>query len=392
MHEITKSKMASLGRRGFLLGGGAAAISAGLAACTLDTGAGTPSKTVAAATGGGGSGSGLTNFQPLSAKARSKKLTIALVMQQLSAQSDQHSVDAFKKYVKDENLPWDLRIQDAKGDPGTLSSMMTDSATAGVDGMVVGYGTLTSAQAALQAVAKSGVPLLTIDSGYFAPAVCDITSNNYNIGGGMADYLINRLQSKGKPAANICVIYANFHHGTLRRGRVLDAALKDNQWINVLDTKVIEYTGFYETSLNTVQDWISRHGDKLDAIWCPWDEPAEAAAEALSRAGKDVNDVFVIGADGTAGAVEKMKAKNYPQVYTAAQAFELWSPLAALVMGQIAAEGKPAREVVPVTQIATPSPELVVGANLPKAGILPWKATDFNYLMRDSAMKAAGMS
>lgn len=397
MSETTKLKTMSFGRRGFFLTAGATAITAGLAGCSLGDGGASSSADPSKGSGGsggsgGGGGSADSSFSnlSLSAEAKKKELTVAFIVQQLSAQSGQHSVDAFEKYVADESLPWDVRVQDAKGDPGTLSSMMTDAATSGVDGIVVAYGTLTAAQTALKAVEKSGVPLITIDSGYFAPSVCDITSNNYAIGAEMSQYMVSKLQSKG-PKANICVVYANFHHGTRRRGRVLDAVLKENEWINVLDSKVVEYSGFYETTLNTTQDWISRHGDDIDAIWCPWDEPAEAAAEALIRAGKNVDDVFVIGADGGANAIEKMKEDKYPQVLTAAQAFELWSPLAALILGQIAAEGKDPREVVPVAQISTPSPTLVVGSNLPDADTLPWTAESYDYLIRNSAMKAAGL-
>jgi ribose transport system substrate-binding protein len=396
MNEEPSKKILAPGRRGFVLSAGATILSASLAACTLGgktDQAATPTSGGSPSTGTGGSFSGSSSFEnlALSAEAKKKPLKIAFIVQQLSAQSGQHSVAAFEKYVKDEALPWDVRVQDAKGDPGTLSAMMTDAATARVDGIVVAYGTLTAAQTALKAVEASGVPLITIDSGYFSPAVCDITSNNFAIGAEMSQYMVSRLMSTTTRPANIAVIYANFHHGTRRRGKVLDAVLKENEWINVLDSSIIEYSGFYETTLRTVQDWIARHGDKIDAIWCPWDEPAEAAAEAILRAGMNVNNTFVIGADGNSTAIQKMRAENFPHVFTASQCFELWSPLAALIIGQIAAEGKDPRQVVPLAQISTPSPSLVAGLNLPEqSDAYPWTAASIDYQIRDSAMKAAG--
>lgn len=382
-------------RRGFLAGLGSLG-AAGLASCALPESKSDKTKpegeeTPEGLTGGGDMSGAFKNLS-LSDAAKNKELTIAFLVQQLSAQSGQHSLAAFRQYVKDEQLPWKLNVLDAKGDPGTLSSQMTDAATAGVDAIVVAYGTLTAAQGALSEVAKAEVPLVTLDSGYFPPAVCDITSNNYAVGAAMSDFMVSRLQSLGKETANICVVYANFHHGTRRRGRTLDAVLKENKWINVLDSTIIEYTGFYESTLNTTTDWLSRYGDEIDAIWCPWDEPAEAAAEALLATGHDVNDTFVIGADGTQNAVRKMKADNYPQILTVAQAFELWSPMAALFVGQIVAEGKPPREVVPLAAVSTPTPTLVTGINLPDAKTLPWRVEGVNELVAARGMQASGLN
>lgn len=325
----------------------------------------------------------------LSEKAQQKHLAVAFLAQQMSAQSDQHSLASFQKFVKDNKLPWDVQVQDAKGDPGTLSGMMSNAATAKVDAMIVAYGTLTAAQGALQDVQRSGVPLFTLDSGYFAPAVCDITSNNFVMGGLMSEYMVSRLQGLGKPSANICAVYANFHHGTRNRGQTLDAVLSDNKQIKVLDKVIIEYTGFYEKTLNTTQNWLSRFGEDIDAIWCPWDEPAEAASQAIQAGGGSKN-IFTVGADGTENAITKMAQPNYPQVVTVAQAFELWSPMAAYFIAQIVAEGKSVKDVVPGTVIGLPTPMIIQGVNMPPAGELPWKATGSDDLLKEQALSVTG--
>jgi ribose transport system substrate-binding protein len=382
MNDIVPSK--GLARR-TVLTTSAAAIALFAAGCTVKGGdsANTSSAPPAPAPASGG------GFK-LSAKAKQKHLTIAFLAQQMSAQSDQHSLASFQKFVKDNALPWDVRVQDAKGDAGTLSGMMSNSVTAKVDAMIVAYGTLTAAQGALQDVGRSKVPLFTLDSGYFAPAVCDITSNNFAIGGLMSEYMVGRLQSQGKTSANICVVYANFHHGTRNRGQTLDAVLKDNKQIKVLDSVIIEYTGFYEKTLNTAQNWLSRFGETIDAIWCPWDEPAEAAAQAI-QAGGGSKSIFTVGADGTANAIEKMLQPNYPQVVTVAQAFELWSPLAAYFIAEIVAEGKPVREVVPSTVIGLPTPMIIQGVNMPPKGELPWKTIGSPELLLKQALSATGV-
>lgn len=329
-----------------------------------------------------------------SKKAQSKELTIAFLAQQMSASSDQHSLAAFKKYIKGRKLPWHMSVQDAHGSPAKLSEMMEDAASRKVDAIVVAYGTLTAAQAGLNAVAKSKVPLITLDSGVFYPAMADVTSNNYSIGAKMSEMLVGHLEAKGKQktGANVVAVYANFHHGTRRRGDVFQMALKENRWIKLLDSKIIQYSGFYETTLNTVNAWLTRYGDKIDAMFMPWDEPAEAASQAILSHGFDVKNMVVVGADGTSTEVDKMRGKNYPQISTCAQGFELWSPTAAYYIERVVADGEPKEKVIPAASVQFPSPLLVRGVNLPPKGSTPWMAKDYEYVLRDRAMKAAGIS
>jgi|GEM_PF-226784 len=325
------------------------------------------------------------------AAAASKGLTVTFVAQQMSAESNQRSLKGFQDYLKGKNLSWNVTVTDAKGDPGTLSNMVTDAATRKVDAIVIAFGTLTAAQGALKAVADAKIPLFTLDSGYYPPSICDIASNNYDIGGKMSEYMVQRLLAEGKTNANICTVIANFHHGTRKRGKVLEAVLSENQWIKSLDSRVIQYEGFFETTLNTVRDWLTRFGDKIDAIWCPWDEPATAAAQAIVNSGRDVKSMFVVGADGHPPAVDQMRSNaNWPLVATVAQAFELWGAVAAYFIEQIVAAGKPARDVVPIPVIDLPSPLIVKGINLPEQGKMPWQATDLYDLIEKQAISSAG--
>lgn len=328
-----------------------------------------------------------------SEKAKNKTITVSFLAQQMSASSDQHALAAIKKYIKDRGLPWNLNVQNAQGSPAKLSQMMEDAATRKVDAIVVAYGTLTAAQAGLNAVAEAGVPLFTLDSGVFYPAIVDITSNNYAMGADMSEMLVGHLEAKGKQrkGANVVAIYAKFHHGTRRRGEVFQTALKENKWINLLDSKVIQYSGFYETTLNTVNDWLTRHGNDIDAMFMPWDEPAEAACQAITSNGYNVDDMIVVGADGTSREVDAMRGSKYPQISTCSQAFELWAPTAAYYIEKIVVDGEPRQNVIPAASVQFPAPLLVRGINMPPKGSTPWLAEDYHHLMQRRAMKATGV-
>lgn len=327
----------------------------------------------------------LNHINPLLKRQRDD-LTVAFIAQQMAAQSNQRVLEGFENWVENSGVQWDVVISDAQGDPGELSAVIEDSVSREVDAIIVAFGTLTAAQGALQSVGEAGIPLLSVDSGYFPPAVGDIASNNYVMGSQMGSYLVQRLLSEGKTEPSILRVTANFHHGTRKRGKALDIILSENENITVLNEQVIQYEGFFETTLNTVNDWINRYGEDIDAIWCPWDEPAQAASQGLVSQGLTVNEVFVVGADGHPPAVEEMRDPEYPLVATPAQAFELWGALAGSFVDEIVGKGRASREVVPVPQVDFPAPFLVKGVNLPEEGAMPWQTVDFYQLFLEQAL------
>ena len=319
-----------------------------------------------------------------------KPLSVAVVAQQMAAQSDVRSWAGLQQWLKATGLDskWHVRLTDAKGDPGTLVSQIEDAITAKSDAILVMYGTLTAAHSALADLARSKIPFFSLDSGWQSPAIADITSNNYVMGSQTSQFMVDKLLSQGKSKASMCAIIANFHHGTRKRGKVMKTVLTENDWITLEAERVIQYAGFYETTQNTVNDWLTRYGDQLDAIWCPWDEPAMAAAEVVvSRKMQD--KIFIVGADGHPTAVDRMRNADYPEVATVAQAFEIWGAYTGWLINEIVGRGRNAKEVVPVPTVEFPAPLLVKGVNLPAPGKPTWDATDLYYVYRARAL--AGM-
>lgn len=359
-------------RRGLLggLGLGTAAALGGvqLAQLALDS---TPALAQAAAQGG-------------------KPVKLAVIAQQMSAQSDQRSWAGFQKWLATTGLDksWHVTLTDAKGDPGALVSQVEDAITAKADAILVMYGTLTAAHSALDDLGRSKIPFFSLDSGWQAPAIADITSNNWVMGGQYTQYMVDRLLGEGKTSANICAIVANFHHGTRKRGKVMRAVLTENEWVSLKADRVIQYAGFYEATQNAVNDWLTRYGTELDCIWCPWDEPAMAASEVVKSRGMQ-DRIFVVGCDGHPTALDRMRDPSYPLKATCAQAFEIWGAYTGWLINEIVAKGRPAKEVVPVPTVEFPAPLLVSGVNIPPAGEPTYDATDLYYVYRDRAL--AGM-
>ena len=110
-----------------------------------------------------------------------KPVHLAVVAQQMTAQSDQRSWDGFETWLKNTGLDktWQVTQTDAKGDPGALISQIEDAITAKADAILVMYGTLTAAHSALADLERSKIPFFSLDSGWQAPAIGDITSNRW---------------------------------------------------------------------------------------------------------------------------------------------------------------------------------------------------------------------
>jgi len=55
-----------------------------------------------------------------------------------------------------------------------------------------------------------------------------------------------------------------------------------------------------------MEDFLTKHGDSIDIVWCHWDNGASAVIEAAHAAGK--RDIFIIGVDGNSTGYEQVRA------------------------------------------------------------------------------------
>jgi ABC-type sugar transport system substrate-binding protein len=240
-----------------------------------------------------------------------------------------------------------------------------------VDVIILSMTDLRASKAAIESANKAGIPIFTVDSGWTEGVVVDVTSNNYVMSGKVSSYLADRLGGKG----NIVAFKENTHHGVRKRGEILDVVVKENPGIKVVAEHNIDPTNFFEDTRQAMEDFLTRYGTDIDAVWAGWDEPAQAAADAIKAAGYTREDMFVVGIDGHPSAIDEIRSGS-PFVATVAQAFEQMGSLTAEYVQQIVVEGRPVNEVIPSTTVYLESP-LITPENLPEKGELPWKAPDF---------------
>lgn len=100
----------------------------------------------------------------------------------------------------------------------------------------------------------------------------------------------------------------------------METILKEYPDIKVLAEHNIDYTAFFEDTTSTMQDYASRFGEEINAVWAPWDEPAQAAINELTAAG--LKNVKVIGIDGHPQAVAEVCKPDSLMIATVSQPFE----------------------------------------------------------------------
>lgn len=294
-------------------------------------------------------------------------LKIAWIMSKATAQADNRAVDGFKGYISDKGVSWQVDVNDAKGSPAEAANLLENAVQRKADVIILSMVDLRASKAALEQANKAGIPVFTIDSGWTEGVIVDVTSNNYVMSGLVSSYLVDRLGGKG----NIVAFKENTHHGVRKRGETLDVVVKENPGIKVLAEHNIDPTNFFEDTQKAMEDFLTRYGKDIDAVWAGWDEPAQAAANAIQAAGFGRDDIFVVGIDGHPSAVEEIR-KGGPFVATVAQAFEKMGSLAGEYISAIVVDGKTPKDVIPSTTVYLDAP-LITPHNLPDKGVLPWK-------------------
>jgi ABC-type sugar transport system substrate-binding protein len=284
-------------------------------------------------------------------------LDIAWVQANAAAQSEQRVKAGFDAWLAESGLTdWNISILDSGGSGERTASNLQDAASRGVDAIVITMADLRASRAAIDAAVAANIPIFTVDSGYIDGVIVDITTNNWAMSADVSPYLLNEMGGQG----NIIFLRMAEHHGTRKRGDVMASILAEYPDITVLAEHNIDYTAFFEDTTTTMQDYASRFGEDIDAVWAPWDEPAQAAINALTAAG--LTDVKVIGIDGHPQAVEEVCREGSMMIATVSQPFEEMGAQVGDWLVAVVQDGGDAATIIPSRTVYMDAP-LVTRAN-----------------------------
>jgi ribose transport system substrate-binding protein len=95
-------------------------------------------------------------------------------------------------------------------------------------------------------------------------------------------------------------IAATSRHDGFRQGA-------DTSKIIELDSQFVQGPWQSEEARNIMADFITKHGDAIDIVWCHWDNGASGVIEAVVAAGIDPKEIFIIGYDGNSVGYQQVK-------------------------------------------------------------------------------------
>lgn len=277
-------------------------------------------------------------------------IEVVWVHSNAAAQSEQRVKAGFQDWLEEAGKDWNVSYLDSGGSGEAVASNLEDAASRGVDAIIITMSDLRASRAAISAAAEAGIPIFSVDSGYIEGLVVDVTTNNWAMSADVSPYLLDEMGGEG----NLIFLRMAEHHGTRKRGDVMVDVLREYQGVNVLVEHNIDYTAFFEDTTSRMQDYVARFGSDIDAVWAPWDEPAQAAINVLNAAG--LTDVKVIGIDGHPQAIEEVCKPDSMMIATVSQPFEgMGAQVGQWIVG-IVEEGQDAADVVPSKTVYMDAP------------------------------------
>lgn len=277
-------------------------------------------------------------------------LDVAWVHSNAAAQSEQRVKAGFEQWLEESGKDWTVSFLDSGGSGEATASNLQDAASRGVDAIIITMADLRASTAAIADAAAAGIPIFAIDSGYVDGVVVDVTTNNWAMSADVSPYLLDQIGGEG----GLIFLRMAEHHGTRKRGDVMEDVLQEYQGVEVLVEHNIDYTAFFEDTTSRMQDYVARFGDDIDAVWAPWDEPAQAAINVMKAAG--LTDVKVIGIDGHPQAVAEVCEPDSMMIATVSQPFEGMGAQVGDWITAIVEDGASADEVIPSTTVYMDAP------------------------------------
>lgn len=282
--------------------------------------------------------------------ASAKPLTVTWIAGNGALQTETRIRDGFAAYQKQHGFgDWKVTYLDSQGSAEKVANNIQDAVSRGSNFIIVTVADLRASDSALAAAAKAKIPVFTADCGWIPGSITDVTTNNWQMSSEVTLTLVNRLHGKG----NIVVLTGDGWKPVRERTDTLKAVLKEYPNIKVLEQHDLDLSNFYQDATNTIQDAATRFGHKIDGVWAPWDEPAQAAVTALRAAG--LGNVPVTGMDGQPTALKAICAKGSNFIATGRQQFETWGGMLAGYIDRVGEKGQSPESVKTADIVYTPA-------------------------------------
>ena len=225
-------------------------------------------------------------------------MEISIMTPYLSSVTTNQMVEYLQSGLEEKGA--EVTVIDTANDFSALASRIEDVVTAQTDGIILVSADPTQLENQLQEAFDAGIPVFGCDSGYIEGMETNATSDNYQMGEMITEYLFNDLM--GGEGTVISLTHRP-HPGVVKRCEAFDDMIAEEDGIELITEQHIPAEQPINDAQDTVENLLLSNPDKdsITAIWCGWDEPAIGATQACMEAGRD--EILVVGVDGNEQAV-----------------------------------------------------------------------------------------
>jgi ABC-type sugar transport system substrate-binding protein len=189
---------------------------------------------------------------------------------------------------------------DAHGDAATQLGQVEDLVNSHVDGIIISPTDSVSLVPAVEAANQAGIPVVTVDNSIYGGKIAGtFIANNYAAGRGAAEVMAQKLGGEG----NIVVLDLPMAESARSRVTALYDMLKANPKISVLAQ---QNCADKDCGRDIMENWLTRFGDKIDAVFTINEPGAIGAMSAVDTAGLK-GKIFAVTVDGMREGIAKQK-------------------------------------------------------------------------------------
>lgn len=201
--------------------------------------------------------------------------------------------------AKADEMGAQLVVLDSQDDSATELANMEDLITKGVDLILINPTDSEAVGSAVAAANQAGIPVITLDrSANSGDIVCHIASDNVAGGKLAGEFIIEKLEGKGKVVELEGVPGAS---AAIDRGQGFNEAIAESD----LEVVAKQTANFNRAEGLSVMENILQAQPEINAVFAHNDEMALGALEAIKASDKDI---MVVGFDATDDAVASVEA------------------------------------------------------------------------------------
>ena len=227
-----------------------------------------------------------------------KQKDVSICTPYMSSVTTKQDVDVMTAIFEEAGIK--VSVFDSANDLSKLASDI-ESATISHTGAIIIVSVdpnLVSAQ--INDAIAAGIPVFGVDAGYMEGMQLNVTSDNYQMGVQMCEYLFDAMGDEG----TLVHLTYRAHPGVVKRTYALEDEIVKHPNINYIHEYHCDVPNQINNAKEIVENLLTAYPEKgsITSIFCAWDEPAIGATQALMEAGRD--EVIVVGVDGNEQAIQ----------------------------------------------------------------------------------------